>query len=284
MKKVSLILPFHNAEAYFAEMLESVRGQTWPNLQLIAVDDGSTDGSDAVFRACEPGLRAALGEVILLRHGENRSASAAVNTALPYCGGDYLCWADADDILLPDSIRKKAEALDRNPELALVRHNGLRFLQGSGKGAELAAPGDKRTQSIFEDLLFGRTYCHNSCYMVRTDAFLACYPDRRIPESRQGQNLQMLLPPASLSDCGYLDDRLFLYRVHEGSHSQGYTRLPELLRRQAEFEDLQLRVLKHCRRDPAVWEAEIRRYWQGEREDLKRRCLDAVRRKEENRR
>ncbi len=284
MNKVSVVIPFYNAEAYFGEMLDSVLTQTWENIQLVAVNDGSADRSGDIFLEYEPRLKEKFGEVIYLKHDRNRSASEAINTALPFCDGEYFCWADADDILMPDNIRKKAEYLDRFPSLALVRNNGARFEQESGRHAEFAKAGDKQVRSIFEDLLFSRTFCNPGCYMLRTEAFLSCYPNRTIPVSRQGQNMQMLLPPASLSDCGYIDDILILYRIHKTNHHLSFSRFPDMLEREREFEQLQLAVLPHCRCDRELWEGKIRRYWRQEIEKLKRSYADAIRQYERGRR
>ena len=89
--------------------------------------------------------------------------------------------------------------------------------------------------------------------------------------------MQMLLPPASLSDCGYIDDPLFLYRIHTTNHSLSFSHFPDLLERKKEFEQLQLRVLPHCRCDQKLWEAKIHLYWQQEIENLKNSYLYAIR-------
>lgn len=277
MNKVSLIIPFYNAEPFFREMLDSILAQTWQNIQVIAVNDGSTDRSEDVFRACEPRLKEIFSEVIYLRHEQNLSASAAVNTALPFCDGEYLCFVDADDILMPESIRKKAEYLDQFPSLALVRNNGVQFQQESREYSELARPEDKQVRSVFEDLLYSRTFCHDGCYMLRSEAFFFCYPDRKIPVSRQGQNMQILLPPASLSDCGYIDDILFLYRIHTTNHSLSFRRISDRLERKREFEQLQLDVLPHCHCNQELWKEKIHSYWVWDIENLKRSCFDLIR-------
>ena len=281
MSSVSLIVPFFNVKPWFREMLDSVLAQTWPDIRLVVVNDASADGSEEVFCACEPALRRKLGRVVFLSHDRNLGASEAVNTALPFCDGDYLCCADADDVLHPESNRLKVEYLDRFPSLTLVRTNGVVFHKESGQYTEVAKPADKQVRNIFEDLLFSRTYCLNGCYMLRSSAFFSCYPDRKIPVSRQGQNMQMLLPPASLSDCGYIDENLFMYRDHRTSHSHGFSHFPDMLERKRDFEQLQLKVLPHCRCDQELWEAEIRRYWQRETEDLKKHYLEAIRRHRE---
>ena len=277
MNKVSVIIPIYNAEPYLSEMLDSILAQTWQNIQLVAVNDGSSDRSEDIFLRYEPELKEKLSEVIYLRHEQNLGASAAVNTALPFSDGEYLFWADADDVLMPDNIRKKAEYLDQFPSLAMVRNNGLLFQQESRQYSEIAKPEDKRVRPIFEDLLFSATFCNAGCYMLRSEVFFSCYPDKKIPVSRQGQNMQLLLPPASLSDCGYIDDLLYLYRIHTTNHSRSFSRFPDMLERKKGFEQLQLEILPHCHCDPEYWEAKIHNYWQQETENLKQSYLDAIR-------
>lgn len=279
MKTVSLIVPVYNAGTYFSSMLDSVLAQTHPDIQLIVVDDGSTDDSPALFARYEQRLRQRLSEVILLTHAENQSASRAMNTALPHCRGEYLMWADADDLLAPDNIAKKVAFLEEHPELVMVRSNGVQIDLNTGETCELARPEDKCTQWVFEKLMFSQTYCHCGCYMVRSDAFFSCYPDRRIPVSRQGQNMQMQLPPASLSPCGYMDEILYTYRIHNSNHSRSFVTYPQRLERSNGFEAMQLEVLPHCRCEQEVWRQRIKQHWEKNRADLRREYVLRIRRK-----
>ena len=279
MKKVSLMIPVYNAGDYLAEMLESVLGQTYPSIELILVNDGSTDHSADVFASYEERLKVTLDSVTFLSHAKNCSASSAMNTALPYCTGEYLMWADADDILQPENITKKVEFLEIHTDLVMVRSNGIQIDLKTGEMCELARPEDKKQQSVFENLMFSKTYCHCGCYMVRSDAFFNCYPNRRIPISRQGQNMQMLLPPASLSDCGYIDELLYVYRIHETNHSRSFVTYQQQLERYKGFYSLQMEVLPYCSCDEAVWDAKIAQYWKKEIANLQKMYLWEIRRK-----
>ncbi|HEY3756455.1 MAG TPA: glycosyltransferase family A protein [Opitutaceae bacterium] len=104
---VSILVPCFNAEAWLDATLASASAQTWPNLEIIVVDDGSTDGSLAAARRWE-----SRGRVRVLAQ-PNRGASAARNAALAASRGEWIQFLDADDLLAPDKI---ARQLDPAPD------------------------------------------------------------------------------------------------------------------------------------------------------------------------
>lgn len=104
---VTVICLCHNQARFVGEALESVRNQTWPSVQLIVVDDASTDDSAAVIRECLAGLPS----TTFLQLPQNVGNCTAFNKALAFAEGDYIIDFAADDILLPDRIRVGVEAL-----------------------------------------------------------------------------------------------------------------------------------------------------------------------------
>ena len=278
MKTVSIIIPVYNAEEHLHMMLDSVLSQTYPHIQLIIVDDGSEDGSKDVIKEYEPRLKKRFSTVVCF-HNENMSASQAMNTALPHVNGEYLMWADADDLLSADNVAKKVQYLEQHPELVMVRSNGIQIDLNTGAQTELAKEDDKRTQWIFDKLMFSQTYCHCGCYMVRSDAFFSCYPQKKIAVSRQGQNMQMQLPPASLSECGYIDEFLYTYKIHSTNHSRSFVTYPQQVARANGFEEMQLKVIANCRCDIEEWAQKIKNYWSGVRDNLRREYAIIVRNK-----
>ena len=100
MNKVSIIIPVYNAEKYIDRSLTSVCGQTYSNLQILLVDDGSTDGSLA---CCENW--ALKDERIQVYHQENAGVSAARNKGLDLADGDYIMFVDADDWIAADMVQ-----------------------------------------------------------------------------------------------------------------------------------------------------------------------------------
>jgi glycosyltransferase involved in cell wall biosynthesis len=112
---VSVIVPAYNAERYLADAVRSVLGQTWHELELIVVDDGSTDGTGALadqLTAADPRAR--------VIHKRNGGPSSARNAGLAVAKGELLCFLDADDVFLPDKIERQAELLELFPGCDLV--------------------------------------------------------------------------------------------------------------------------------------------------------------------
>ena len=105
-EKITVIIPVYKAEDYLAQSVESVLAQTYDNLEVILVDDGSPDGSGAL---CEDYAKKD-GRVRVL-HRENGGAAAARNAGLDAAAGDYIAFADADDHVAPDMLEKLYDAL-----------------------------------------------------------------------------------------------------------------------------------------------------------------------------
>lgn len=91
---ISIIVPVYNAEPYLDNCLDSIAAQTWENLEVWLVDDGSTDASPALCDA-----RAAADSRFHVLHQANAGVSAARNAALERATGQYLQFVDGDDYL-----------------------------------------------------------------------------------------------------------------------------------------------------------------------------------------
>jgi glycosyltransferase involved in cell wall biosynthesis len=101
---VSILVPCYNSRPWVEATLESALAQTWQDIEIIAVDDGSTDGTSAHL---EPFVTRGVKVV----RQPNRGASAARNRALQEAGGDFIQFLDADDLLSPGKIAVQVEAL-----------------------------------------------------------------------------------------------------------------------------------------------------------------------------
>jgi glycosyltransferase involved in cell wall biosynthesis len=107
-KLVSCIVPAYNAESYLPEALESIFAQNYRPVELIVVNDGSTDGTPAVmdrYRNRIIGLNQA-----------NQGPAAARNAGLKKCQGDYIAFLDADDRWLPEKLERQMAFLEANPQ------------------------------------------------------------------------------------------------------------------------------------------------------------------------
>ena len=113
---VSVIIPVYNSAAFLQKSLENLLQQTYPNLEIIVVDDESTDNSYAIAKQFEPkGLQ--------VLQQKNAGAAVARNTGLSASTGNYIQFLDADDYLSPDKIEKQVAALDgRYDKVALCNY------------------------------------------------------------------------------------------------------------------------------------------------------------------
>ncbi len=104
MPLVSILIPAHNSEAWIETTIRSALAQTWPQTEIIVVDDGSTDQTGAIARQFES-------QGVLVVEQKNQGASAARNKAYSLSHGEYIQWLDADDLLAPDKIARQMEII-----------------------------------------------------------------------------------------------------------------------------------------------------------------------------
>lgn len=234
---VSIITPCYNGESYLDRYFHSILNQTYPNLELIFVNDGSKDRTEEIVNAYRAKLEQR-GIVFTYLYQENAGQAAALNRGLKLFTGMYLTWPDADDEMTPDCIEKKVSYLEAHPEFQMMRSNGAFYNMDTGARRPIASEADKYPQDIFEKLLLVHTYGCCGCYMITRELFLKCYPDRDIFESCTGQNWQVLVPAASYSLCGYLDESLYIVYEHDDSHSRQHRTVQQHYRRQDEFAEI----------------------------------------------
>ncbi len=106
---VSIVIPVYNLEKYLGACLDSVLGQTFGDFEAVVVNDGSTDGSEAVLRRYadrDPRIR--------LFTTPNQGAARARGTALSHARGEYVCFLDADDYFEPDMLERLTGAIAEN--------------------------------------------------------------------------------------------------------------------------------------------------------------------------
>lgn len=110
---VSICIPAYNAEKWIADTIKSALSQTWPNKEIIIVDDGSTDKTVEVVKNFQ-------NKKIKLITQQNSGACIARNKALSFAQGDFIQWLDSDDVLAPDKIEKQLVNSDQNPESRIL--------------------------------------------------------------------------------------------------------------------------------------------------------------------
>lgn len=106
-KKVSIIVPVYNVEKYIEECVQSLLGQSYQNLEIILVDDASPDRCGEI---CDS--YAARDNRVRVIHKKNGGAASARNAGLDAATGDYICFVDSDDVILPEYVRILVQTLE----------------------------------------------------------------------------------------------------------------------------------------------------------------------------
>lgn len=218
--RVSAVVPVFNGETHLQLMLESVLSQTYPQIEIILVDDGSTDGTVGIAESYRKRFQAK-GYGYRIVRALHRNASAAINCGLPYVTGEYLIWPDSDDRLEKESVEKRVRFLQKNPQYQCVRSLAYYFDQRTQE----IVPADESTgelskEDLFWDILESKTFVCCGCYMLRAEKFFEIYPQKHIPEYDVGQNFQMLLPFMYYHKCPTIPEQLYGVCVRQGSHSR----------------------------------------------------------------
>ena len=210
---VSAIIPVHNGERFLAEAVASLRVQRYAPLEIIVVDDGSTDGT--------PDLIARLGVAVLAARQPQQGPAAARNSGLALARGEFIAFLDADDLRPPGTLHVQVERLLREPALDVLLGR-TRLV----RAADLANP---HTADRADPLIA----MHLGCAVFRRDIFDRVGPfDERLRFSEDHD--WFLRAREQRIGMAVLDTVTLLHRRHarnmtRGQASQGYG-LPGVLK------------------------------------------------------
>ncbi|MEU6996869.1 CDP-glycerol glycerophosphotransferase family protein [Nonomuraea sp. NPDC046570] len=249
MARLSVVVPIYDVEPYLAACLESLAAQTWRDLQVVMVDEGSPDGSAAVaarFAARDPRFR-------LIRH-DGSGPGAARNAGVGEASGEFLAFVDGDDLVPPHAFEIMAHTLDRTGS-DLVTGDVLRF--GAGGVRRSAAH-----RAIFEDAEL-RTHVTRKEVLLR-DRLVTNKLWRRsfwewygfaFPEGVPYGDTAVALPGHFLArSVDMLPDPVYLWREREGDGA----RAPEVEDRIAAIRAVRDFLYDSGRRDHAVaWDVMV---------------------------
>ncbi len=236
---VSILTPCYNGASYIDRFFETVIGQTHPNIELVFVDDGSTDDTLAKAESWRGRLEARGISFKLLTHPNGGQASA-INVGLPEVSGKYVTWPDSDDIMNPRNIEMKVAYLEEHSEKGLAVCDVAHVYEDDLGAVVGHSIFDDSNPRLFDGLIRENNglFCSGIAYMARAEALFSAMGGRRIYESPSGQNWQLLFPLTYHYDCGFIHQELATYVVRRSSHSRSYTTLEKQMRRTYELQDI----------------------------------------------
>lgn len=207
---VSVLMPVRNGERFIAEAVESVLSQTSTDLELLVLDDGSTDSTPQILE------RLALRDPRLVVHRGKPGPNLAevLNLATELSRAPILARLDADDVALPDRLQLQAEFLDQNPEVALLGGQTLLIDEG---GREFGRAEYPTGNGELQEALRERNPFVHSAMAMRREAFEAVGGYRA--EFDNAEDLDLWLRLAAGRQIANLPQPVVKYRIHGGQQT-----------------------------------------------------------------
>lgn len=221
---VSIVVPVWNGEQHLRESLDSILGQTYPNLEVIAVDDASTDSTPAILDSYGDRIR-------VLRQPATRGIYGNANDGIALAKGEFVGVYHADDVYLPEMVEREVEWLVAHPDAGAVFTSAVFIDTGGRPIGRKNLPHEVRgARALDYSTVLNTLLSHKNAFLgcptalVRADAYrrLGGYRDA---EFKNTSDLEMWLRIARSYRIGVLEDELIRYRRGQGSSSERYHRL-----------------------------------------------------------
>ncbi|MCS7305026.1 MAG: glycosyltransferase [Thermoguttaceae bacterium] len=205
---VSVVIPVYNGEAYVGQAIESVLAQTWPHIELIVVNDGSTDGSAEVIGRYRDRL--------LLVEQTNQGVAAARNAGIQRAKGELIALLDQDDWWRPEKLARQVPLLLNNPRVGLVHtavdHYDQDRQQWVGPLNPQARP-ERLVGQCFRQLLL-ENQIYNSTVLIRAEALRQVGLCDLSIQGNTVQDYDLWLRIARHWDLAYVPEPLVVFRIH----------------------------------------------------------------------
>ena len=199
---VSVLLPFFNAQRFLGPAIESILRQTVSDIEILCIDDGSTDESAPIV------LQYALTDqrIRLFSNPHNIGLAASLNRVLPFSTGEFVARMDADDISLPNRFEKQINLLRFCPTLVAVGGHAFIIDDKDNVIATKYFPVDS---SDCYQVLLNYMPVQPPVLMVRGEVFRRCrYDEKKSPQD----DISILFPLLQHGSISNVDDIIFCYR------------------------------------------------------------------------
>ena len=283
---ISVIVPVYNVEDYLDQCMESIVGQTYPHLEILMVDDGSTDNSGAL---CDQW--AERDQRIRVIHQENGGLSAARNTALDAMSGELVIMVDSDDVLHPDAVSILLQAIQaQHADVAIGS-----FVVFDGKDANWPTITSENTvrhydsQAALKAIYYQDKLTNSSCWRLFKASL---FDDVRYPVGKYYEDLAIVYP--LYKKCSLvvgIDDAVYGYRQRNDSILGRFSLkradvldICEQLERQVLTEDVELLHAVRSRLLSAYFNILLLSYQDKEQDfkELQDRCWKGIKRLRHN--
>lgn len=205
---VSVIMAVYNGEKYIQEAIESVLNQTYKDIELVVVDDGSNDNTRKIVEKYK--------DVIYI-YQENKGQGSARNLGIEVSKGEYLAFLDSDDLYAPDKIEKQLKILLKNNNIDVV-YNDLKVVDEKLNYLNILKSEGiyEKREDLLANIIYRQVIQGPICMMLRRK----CIEDIKWSEELiYAVDYEYVIKLAFKYNFKYLEEPLYIYRRHESNLS-----------------------------------------------------------------
>lgn len=204
MKKVSIVIPMHNSSKHIEECIDSVLNQTYENLEIIIVDDKSTDNSIEIVESKSDD------RIKIIKLTQNLGSAKARNTGTDAVTGDYICFLDSDDYWDLKKIEKQVNFIEENNYSFI--YSGYAYLRNNKTNTAHVPKSITYEKALKNTTIFTSTVMFNMNYLKKEDIHM--------PNIKRGQDTATWWQILKKGITAHgMDEVLAYYRVGEKSLS-----------------------------------------------------------------
>ena len=214
---VSIVIPVYNGEAYLREAVDSALAQTVPALEVVVVNDGSEDGTEAVALS--------YGDRIRYFRKDNGGVATALNLAVREARGEYVSWLSHDDVYDPRKLELELAALSKAGDPRTVVYSSFSYINERSVTVGTERLSDKHDRAMLDTAMYPlfNGLVHGCTVLVRRDLLLEHGLFRE--DLRTTQDYDLWFRILRSVPIKYVDEALVLSRVHAGQTSRSMSRL-----------------------------------------------------------
>lgn len=213
---VSVVVPFYNPDNYFKKLLESIENQSYKNIEVILVDDGSSNEINKIAKSFVEKNRK-----YLLITQKNSGVAVARQVGVSNAKGDFIIHADADDLLPENAIEKLVyKHLETNANIVI----GSYIVRSSKKDVVVLSPSDTTIQNFIEGLILGKIHGSLCNKLIQRDLYEGIKFE---PEINYMEDLLILAKILRYKKCkiASVKDVVYVYRQHAESTTANFSML-----------------------------------------------------------
>ncbi|MFJ6210786.1 glycosyltransferase [Lysinibacillus sp. NPDC092081] len=203
---VSIILPVYNSELFVQQAIESVLKQTYTQIELIIIDDGSTDNTKRILCEYESNPK-----VHIISLEKNSGVSVARNIGIQEAKGEYIAFIDADDLFMPNKVEEQVNVFKQNPSIDFVFNDIMVIDHNNNKVNELQSY--FQPKNILLELCFRQIIPAPACIMVKRD-FINRFNIMFNKDFKYAEDYDFTFQLFLQGKHFYLKESLYLWRRH----------------------------------------------------------------------